>query len=72
MLNWDFLKKNNSKIIKRSKVLELIIQGMSFSFVLHHLHYSRTSLSKNMDVIQIWQTTWDFVNVLAPDVKTIY
>ena len=66
-----FLKKTH-KLIKIKRFLELIILGMSFSFVLHHLDNNRSSYSENMGVIQIWPTTWDFVNVLVPDVKTIH
>ena len=43
-----------------------------FSSVVHHLHYRKSCLSENMGVSQIWPTTWDFVNVLVPDVKTIH
>ena len=67
-----FPLKNTHKIIKIKGFLGLIILGMSFSFVLHHLDNNRSSLSENMGVIQIWPTTWDFVNVLVPDVKTIH
>ena len=58
MLNWDFLSKNQQN--NRNRFLELIIQCMSLSFILHHLHKRRSRLSKNMGVLQIWLTTWDF------------
>ena len=45
---------------------------MSFSFAVHHLHYRKSCLSENMGFSQIWPTTWAFVNVLVPDVKTIH
>ena len=52
MLIWDFLSKNNNKIIKIKRFLELIIQGMYFFFVSRHLHNCKSCLSEIMGFCQ--------------------